>query len=117
MTTKKSPPPMAVGQAGHDKTCAANSTAHPRKIHRVLRALASGRSFNRFEAERVLHDHCLHTTVASIQRDYGISVYREMETVPGYEGIPTRVCRYRLLPGELKRAQALLAVISRKGVA
>ncbi|WP_156885276.1 hypothetical protein [Acidihalobacter ferrooxydans] len=74
-----------------------------------MRALASGRSFNRFEAEQALHDHCLHTTVASIQRDYGISVYREMETVAGYEGAPTRVCRYKLLPHERALAQTLLA--------
>ncbi|MEJ2633370.1 MAG: hypothetical protein P8011_00470 [Acidihalobacter sp.] len=115
METKKSPPPMAVGQAGHDETSKADSTVRPRKIHRVLRALATGRSFNRFEAERALHDHCLHTTVASIQRDYGISVYREMETVAGYEGAPTRVCRYRLLSPERARAQALLATLNSKG--
>lgn len=111
METKKSPPPMAVGQAGHDEMSKADSTVRPRKIHRVLRALASGRSFNRFEAEWALHDHCLHTTVASIQRAYGINVYRELETVPGYEGAPTRVCRYQLLPAERVRAQALLAAL------
>lgn len=114
METKKNPPPMAVGQAGHSETSESDSSKRPRKIHRVLRALASGRSFNRFEAERALHDHCLHTTIASIQRDYRISVYREMETVPGYEGAPTRVCRYWLLPAELTRAQSLLATLNGK---
>lgn len=65
------------------------------KIDRVLAALAAGKSFNRFEAERLLHDHCLHSTVAAIQ-ERGIEVSRKRETVPGYGGAPTPVCRYWL---------------------
>ena len=85
--------------AGTEATITSNTqtniiTPVETKISRVLRELLKGRRFNRFEAETRLHDHCLHTTVASIQRDYGIDVSRQFETVPGYMGYPARVCRY-----------------------
>lgn len=73
------------------------------KISRVFNALLLGRSFNRFEAERELHDHCLHTTVSTIQQQKGIAISRAMETVPGYLGNPTRCCRYWITPAERQR--------------
>ncbi|MBL1320109.1 MAG: hypothetical protein COA63_003480 [Methylophaga sp.] len=75
----------------------------PTKTARVLAALMSGRSFNRFEAERELHDHCLHSTVATLGRKYGITISRQFETVPGYQGMPTSVCRYWITLEERKR--------------
>lgn len=79
----------------------------PRKIQRVFSALMNGQSFNRFEAERKLHDHCLHTTVSTIQQKYGIHVAREFETVPGYMGLPTRCCRYWIPEDERSRINNL----------
>ncbi len=62
------------------------------KIGRVTIALMR-RSYNRFEAARELSDWCLHTTVATIQGK-GVTVSRKFETIPGFEGSPTRCCRY-----------------------
>jgi len=69
------------------------NTNIPTKKKRVLIALTE-RSYNRFEAERLLSDHCLHSTVSTIQNQHGIEVQRKFETVPGYRGIKTKVCRY-----------------------
>lgn len=74
---------------------------------RVLNALISGRSWNRYEAARELADHCLHTTVAIIQRK-GVPIARSTETVPGYMGVPTDVCRYWLDPANRPAALALI---------
>lgn len=90
-------------------TSKTNNNILPKKWERVLAALISGKSYNRFEAERRLNDHCLHTTVATIQ-GMGVLIQREFETVPGYMGIQTRVCRYWLDrdADNFKRALALL---------
>ena len=90
-----------------------NTTKPPRKIHRVLEALARGRRYNRFEAERELADHCLHSTVAEIQHDFGIRVDRIFETIPGYLGVPTRCCRYWITEDERPKAWRVLRVVSR----
>ena len=83
------------------------------KIHRVLAALVTGRSFNRFEAQRELHDHCLHSTIAEIQTRFGIQVHRVTERVPCLDGNATAdVKRYRLLPIEIAKARELLGVAS-----
>lgn len=84
----------------------------PSKLSRVLEALASGRSFNRFQAERELHDHCLHSTVSRIE-SYGVPVFRQPETVPGYGGAPTRVMRYRILPDDQEQARRVLQELKR----
>ena len=76
---------------------------HETKADRVLAALMSGHSFNRFEAERQLHDHCLHSTVAQLQRVKKLTIKRKYETVTGYQGSPTSVCRYWITPEENKR--------------
>lgn len=94
---------------------AAGKTKHvnintPKKWVRVLLALSKGKSYNRFEAERQLNDHCLHSTISTLTNDYGISINRKEEKVPGYQGIPTRVKRYSLERSteNLKRVQELL---------
>lgn len=108
----------ATGQGGEGKSIQNTSqekdtTKHPKvkpgtKLFNVLLALAQGRSFNRFEAERELHDHCLHSTVSTIQR-LGVRVYRQRETVPCLGGTKTTdVMRYRLLPHEIEKAEMLL---------
>jgi hypothetical protein len=76
------------------------------KTKRVLLALMN-RSYNRFEASRQLSDWCLHSTVATIQSK-GIIVNRRFETVPGYEGIPTSVCRYWIDKDQHERAEKFL---------
>ncbi len=78
----------------------------PSKKKRVLMALTQ-RSFNRFEAERELHDHCLHTTVSTLQNQHGIEVNRKLETVPGYLGTDTRCCRYWIAPEHVDNALKL----------
>lgn len=81
----------------------------PKKIIRILAALTR-RSLNRFEAEK-LADHCLHSTVSAIQRDYDITVSRTFETVPGYMGLPTRCCRYWLEDTQKTKAMMVPGVV------
>jgi hypothetical protein len=89
----------------------ANNTKRPLKWKRVLTALTDGRSFNRFEAERQLSDHCLHSTVSELQ-DKGVTILRRDETVPGFQGIPTHVTRYWLADTSRLRALELLGRIT-----
>jgi hypothetical protein len=79
----------------------------PSKKKRVLMALTQ-RSYNRFEAEQQLHDHCIHTTVSTLQNKHGIVVNREFESVPGFQGIETRVCRYWIAPENIDNALKLV---------
>lgn len=73
------------------------------KNERVFKALMSGRSFNRFEAARVLHDTCLHSSVATLQQKHRISISRKYEKVRGYMWTPTRCCRYWISEEERQR--------------
>jgi hypothetical protein len=82
-------------------------TPRPLKWKRVLDGFVSGRSYNRFQAERELNDHCLHSTVSTLQ-GMGISIQRRMETVPGFKGCPTEVKRYWLAPESRQKALELL---------
>jgi len=59
----------------------------------VFQALMSGRSFNRFEAERQLHDHCLPSTISILESKHGIEISRKREKVPCLGGT-TNPCRY-----------------------
>ena len=78
------------------------------KAFGVLFALVQGYSFNRFQAERELNDHCLPSTVSALQGK-GISIHREMEKVSCLGGTATtEVARYRLLPSEIAKAKKLL---------
>jgi len=78
------------------------------KEGRVLAALLSGQSYNRFQAERVLHDHCLHSTISTLQKKLGVKIARKMEVVPGYQGSPTHCCRYWLGRDERNRIKKAL---------
>jgi len=109
---KQSPPSVAADAAGegaHQTTRIAKCSKPPRKWQRVLAAMVEGRSFNRFEAERVLNDHCLHSTVSTIQAK-GLPIERHDEVVPGYQGIPTHVCRYWISDANRERALELLGM-------
>ena len=73
------------------------------KVRRVLDYFLTGRSANRFEAEKLLHDQCLHSTVSTLQNDYSIKISRMIETVPGFGGNPTQCCRYWIEQVERER--------------
>jgi len=75
------------------------------KNERVFQALMSGRSFNRFEAERQLFDHCLHSTVATLEKKHDITISRKYEAVRGYMGASTKCCRYWIEKEEIKRIE------------
>jgi hypothetical protein len=98
------------GGASGNASKQSHDSKPPLKWKRVLTALFYGRSLNRFEAERELHDHCLHTTVSTIQQK-GVTISRRFEKVPGYQGIPTEVCRY-WLPQESRQAASVILGIT-----
>lgn len=108
---RESPVTASGGVPGLENNSPRNhtTTKRPLKWRRVLAALHAGRSFNRFEAERALADHCLHTTVSVLQGK-GVTILRCDEVVPGYAGIPTHVTRYWLAPDSRNRAAELLGL-------
>lgn len=87
----------------------ANNNSRILKRHRVLAALCTGRSFTRFQAENLLHDYCLHSTVSEIQKRYEIVVNREVVTVRGFKGNPTKCMRYWIEETQLIDASMKLA--------
>lgn len=64
------------------------------KTRRVLDALLAGGSFNFIEAQQSLHDRSLHSTISSLQNEYGIKISRKNEVINGYKGNPTHCVRY-----------------------
>jgi hypothetical protein len=112
MLGKINPALADTSKPGCKITDASNRIRVPCKWERVLSALLAGNSYNRFEAERDLHDHCLHTTVSILQRK-GVRIDRKYETVRGFLGIPTDVCRYWLPPES--REAAVEAMRRRRG--
>lgn len=118
---KESPPSVAAELAGEmEQQCSVQNHNRPvltrliqrsTKIGRILSVLATGAKLNRFEAEP-LGDHCLHSTVATIQQRYGIGVSRRDEVVCGYGGHQTRCCRYWLEPEQQEKAARLLGLVA-----
>lgn len=85
------------------------------KLATILAVLVNGRSLNRFEAEHH-HDHCLNTTISTLQNGHGIVIERKRETVPCLNGAASvSVNRYWLntKPDNIKRALDLLAKLER----
>ena len=85
------------------------------KLEIMLNQFVMGRDFNRFEAEDH-HDHCLHSTVSSLQNGYGIKIGREFETVPCLRGRSTVRCKRYWLdtsPENIAAARALLSMMGR----
>lgn len=102
--------PFERGSVEQSSNCyRANNNSKILKRHRVLAAFCSGRSFTRFQAEIKLHDHCLHSTVSEIQKYYGITIEREVITVRGYKGNPTRCKRYWIKQSDITPASIKLA--------
>jgi hypothetical protein len=92
-----------------------NKAPKTTKLATILGLLVSGRSLNKFEAEHH-HDHCLNTTISTLQNRHGIQIERERETVPCLKGVAsTNVSRYWLNtePDNIKRARDLLAKLER----
>lgn len=89
----------------------ANASVPGKKWETVLRYLLNVGSLNRFEAETRVNDHCLHTSIASLRREFGIECGRKFETVPCLKGrAKTKVKRYWICPDpdNLKRAREAL---------
>ncbi|WP_282365608.1 hypothetical protein [Pseudomonas sp. PS02290] len=87
------------------------TTEAPNKICRVLAYLITGKSLNRFEAERI-GEHCLHSTISRLTNHYDMTFARKAESVPNNWGRPCRVVRYWLSASERKRATVLLSFLS-----
>lgn len=91
------------------------NTPKKTKLATILTLLVSGRSLNKFEAEHH-HDHCLNTTISTLQNGYGIVIDRERESVPCLSGAASvSVSRYWLNTkhDNSKRAHDLLAKLER----
>jgi len=85
-------------------------TAKQTKLQNILALFVRGYSMNRFDAENH-HDHCLHSTVSTLQNGYGILIDRMSETVKCLHGQATvRVKRYWLdtAPDNMAAARSLL---------
>jgi hypothetical protein len=67
----------------------------PSKKKKVGLALID-RSLNRFEAERIVNDHTLNSTVSTLRNLHGLPIEGNWETVPGWKGVPVRVIRYQI---------------------
>lgn len=86
------------------------------KLEIILRQLVNGKSLNRFEAEHH-HDHCLNSTISTLQNGHGIIIDREREKVPCLLGAATTsVNRYWLntKTENIKHAQTLLSFWERR---
>ena len=112
---KQSPPAEGISAEGRETTTqrSPSSIRHQQpvrqhtKLHAVLAELARGRSLNRFEAYRDLHDSVLNSTIPEIEKR-GIAVSRREEVVPGFRGSNVRCARYWLEPAEAEKAAVLL---------
>ena len=105
----KSPPKLTEtgGQMGQSITRSAAHLTRRCKLFNVLAALARGQSFNRFQAERDLHDHVLPSTIQGIEKR-GIVVSRKAEIVPGFAGSKIHTVRYSLTQEEQEKAAKIL---------
>ena len=86
------------------------------KIAAILGLFVRGYTLNRFEAE-AHNDHCLHSTVSSLQNDYGILIDRVSEKVPCLRRRKTvPVKRYWLdtTPANTAAARALLDQLEKR---
>lgn len=107
LTQIKNPALAGTSEPGLKNTSRTDPTKPKLKWKRVLAAFYAGRSLNRFQSEIEVRDHCLPSTVSVLQ-EKGVVILRKDEVVPGFQGIPTHVCRYWLAPESLQRAAELL---------
>lgn len=87
------------------------NTEAPSKIVRILTALRSGISLNRFEAERI-GDHCLPSTISDLGRFHDLIIDRHYELVPNNWGDPCKVMRYSLPSSEHDKTDKVLAYLT-----
>lgn len=86
------------------------------KIAAVLGLFIRGYTLNRFEAEDH-NDHCLHSTVSTLQNVYGIKIARQSETVPCLRGRSSVRCmRYWLdtSHNNITAARELLSMLEKR---
>lgn len=77
--------------------------AKPQKEVGMLKRFVKGKSYHRFTAER-LGDHCLHSTVSSLQKSFGVYFDRRRIEVPNRFGSTTRVMLYWLEDAQQEKA-------------
>jgi hypothetical protein len=110
MTEKQSPAVADTTQPGQQcsRVGRVMGTKPLCKWKRVLLSFIDGQTWNRFEVERTLGDHCLHSTVAELERR-GVRIERQREVVQGRYGA-AHVKRYRLnnTAENIVRAHALV---------
>lgn len=75
----------------------------PSKIKRVTECLML-EPLDFITAAQKANDRSLHSTVSSIQSKWGIKR-------PGYRGIPTACCEYRILPNQFEKARNALELM------
>jgi hypothetical protein len=105
MTGFKKLPPATEGNP--DYTLPPHDT-EPGKEESMLIHFAQGKRLHRFSAER-LADHCLPSTVSSLQRKHSIEFSREWVEVPNRFRKQTRVKLYYLQGEHLFKAQAIVS--------
>ncbi|MEJ1383364.1 MAG: hypothetical protein RPV21_03165 [Candidatus Sedimenticola sp. (ex Thyasira tokunagai)] len=97
MTSKDKNAPERAGSQGAIQTTSRTNYSKIRKgtkLYNVILHLVKGNHLHRFQAEKIVRDHVLPSTVAGFQREYGIPVAREMITVTGYAGSRVTVADY-----------------------
>lgn len=110
--TKKNPTMGVAGfqesssDNGHTKSVRNKSTTKliPCKLDTMLRRFAQGEKHHRFTAEQVA-DHCLHSTIASLQKKHGIYFDRMFIKVRNRFGTDTHVKLYWLEGENLEKAR------------
>lgn len=85
----------------------ATRARQPFNWQRVLAAFVTGQSCKGFEAERALHNHCLRSTVSTLQ-GMDVTFHRRMEAVPSSQGCRTKVMRHWLATASRQKALTLL---------
>lgn len=83
----------------------------PSKIARVLTYMINDGNVQHFEAECLLGDHCLHSTVSSAANGHDLKLLRQLERVPNHWGEPCTVIRYIIPAHERRRASAVLETL------
>lgn len=82
-------------------------TKPPGKLDSMFARFATGDRLHRFQAEKI-GDHCLHTTVSSLQAKYSLKFSRQWVKVSNRFGSDTRVMMYWLEGDNLLRAQKVM---------
>ena len=110
-------PPTALRPARRISTSATLPNDKPgTKLKTILLQFVMGRNMNRFEAEHH-YDHCLHSTVSTLQNEYSILIARQSETIPCLRGRSSVRCmRYWLdtRPDNITAARALLFTLEKR---